>query len=511
METELFPQFDSVKNCQPYCNVFFDLVDSALLKKLLGAMEGVSVALRHNELCARVVQKYGGQVVKHIGDAIYAVFPNPLPAALAALEVKHMIHKQNLTYRTKIGISFGLVIPVWTPAADYLGASVDLAARLCGYAGPSQIVLDEATFSILKPLFKSFDNIIYQFLGLRELKGFSTMALYELSLGALGFADELPSESPQKSPSPSIPSISPIALSPLVKTYLEPMQSSDELFERFLRRIALKSEEVERNYATLQNVSNALQDTYDFPFKRVTFSGSFARGTMIRPQKAIDILLFIPGQEPKVPPVTDLLLKVQNALAETGFKELQMHRLYLSIGAEEEYRIHPVLISTVDDRDSYYVPLGPDMWVPRDPTASDKWMEGALQRNGSSFLALIRLLKAWQRTNCRILHALHLEMLTDLLLRKVQLEPTPEGVYTWFRYVHQIFSQHKKPFIPDPGDPVSYLDGYLWTNPTSFNQFGRLLTSSLQTATEAVTLAQQNQPFQSRAKWRALLGTSFGN
>ncbi|ABZ83996.1 conserved hypothetical protein [Heliomicrobium modesticaldum Ice1] len=614
MRERLFHQYKQLQDNVALCSVFFDLVDSTRLKQQLGPLEGVALSLRHNELCAQTVDLYQGRVVKHIGDAIYAVFPNPLPALLAALDVKYNIIKENLPFQTKIGLSFGLVMPVRTPDTDYLGASIDMAARLAAQSAPNQVLLDESTFQILKPLLKSLDKVIFRFLGIQELKGLSYTPLYELSHSELGFVQEKSAPSPQatrffalpnNTPPATIPPVPPSSagvsagssggspeggsvspgdltgskgstsvasrffgrtgtaggssaadavsavtgassssvavtaatfdqaatqqggsaspvgsavtaaaaagLSPLVQTYLEPLPVADEAFRHFLRRISLNRDDVDQVFTMLQNMHYALKDRADFPVRKIRPSGSFMRGTMIRPKKSLDLLVEIAPPDGKTPPVTVVLGQMREILSKVGWnRDIEEYPTFLLLGHEDSFRISPLLALAEGEKEVFYLPNGPDTWIPRDPQAPERWMSAAFQRHGPTFLALIRILRAWQRTNCRILRTLHLEMLTDLLLRKVRLEPGPEGLYNWFRYVHQIFSQQKKPFLADPSDSTYFVDGYMMTNPATFNQFGRLLSHSLQLATEAVNLAQQKQYLLVQNKWRALLGPGFG-
>ncbi|MBM7865830.1 hypothetical protein GTO89_03350 [Heliobacterium gestii] len=614
MNDRLFPQYKQLQDSVALCNVFFDLVDSTRLKQQLGPVEGVALSLRHNQLCAETAEAYQGQVVKHIGDAIYAVFPNPLPALLAALDVKYTILKENLPFQTKIGLSFGLVTPVRTPDADYLGAAVDMAARLASQSAPNQVLLDESTFQIVKSLLKSLDTIIFRFLGIQDLKGLSFTPLYELSHSDLGFVQEQSASSAQPSrfftqpaaaqpasaqaappssatpspgniagkllaklagninatpagPSPtastgttgggsptgaarrsatihSVPTagsagpgataayganplgngVTPVSaataaavstatagLSPLVQTYLEPVPVADEAFRQFLRRISLNREDVDQVYTMLQNMHYALKDQPALPVRRIRPGGSFMRGTMIRPKKSLDLIVEIAPVDGATPNVTEVLGQIRATLSKMGWnRDVEEQETCLVLGHEDSFRISPVLALVEEEKEAYYLPNGPDTWIPRDPQAPERWMAEAFRRHGPSFLALIRILRAWQRTNCRILRTLHLEMLTDLLLRKVRLEPGPEGLYNWFHYIHQIFSQQRKPFLADPSDPAYFVDGYLMTNAAAFNQFGRLLSHSLQLATEAVNLAQQKQYLLVQNKWRALLGPGFG-
>jgi adenylate cyclase len=104
-----------------------------------------------------IVHDYGGYVDKFGGDGVMAVFDGPdmvLQSCLCALNILDSVHEQNSLHadeirRVGIGIHTGRAVVgnIGSPEhLDYsaIGSTVNLAARLCGQAGPTSIVVSKA-------------------------------------------------------------------------------------------------------------------------------------------------------------------------------------------------------------------------------------------------------------------------------------------------------------------------------------------------------------------------------
>jgi class 3 adenylate cyclase len=121
--------------------VFFDLVGSTARKLEEGHKAGVMAALKHNKFCALVVEEYGGEVLKELGDGILAMFADPLQAVLAAEAARSGLMGTDLS--TKVGMTTGMVDVVEVEGRkDVLGAIVDRAARIQSAALPDQVLVD---------------------------------------------------------------------------------------------------------------------------------------------------------------------------------------------------------------------------------------------------------------------------------------------------------------------------------------------------------------------------------
>jgi hypothetical protein len=134
-------------------------------------------------------------------------------------------------------------------------------------------------------------------------------------------------------------------------------------------------------------------------------------------------------------------------------------------------------------------------------------MKSAAEKNGPSFLPFIRLIKAWQRTNCSYLNSLHLEMLTGLIASRVKLDLSLEAVYLWFKTAYALTTQNKTPFISDPGREGAYIDDYIYSNANTFARFGRVITESYGLARQGITYHRAGDTKTSLAHWKTLFGS----
>jgi adenylate cyclase len=140
---------------------------------------------------AELVYEYGGHVDKYAGDGIVAVFDGAdmeqrscLCAQDIIAQAQDMIVKtKNHLYAVSCGVSKGDAVFGNIGAQTHLnytvvGATVNLAARLCGCAGPVSIIVTDAIHSAVKAdprfLFLPREDI--------KIKGFDQpMVIYELT------------------------------------------------------------------------------------------------------------------------------------------------------------------------------------------------------------------------------------------------------------------------------------------------------------------------------------------
>lgn len=115
-----------------------------------------------------IVQRFGGHVDKHIGDAVMAIFGAPLAhgdeparAVRAADAIQRAVREIEVEagrrLQVHIGIALGEVVASDIGSAQHraytvIGPSVNLAARLVDIAGPGEIALDGAVHAAVSPL-----------------------------------------------------------------------------------------------------------------------------------------------------------------------------------------------------------------------------------------------------------------------------------------------------------------------------------------------------------------------
>jgi predicted ATPase/class 3 adenylate cyclase len=100
---------------------------------------------RHDAVCQAAVQAHQGRIVKGTGDGIHAVFDDPLPGVLAALQLQldleHHGPGDPLALRVRCGLHGG---PVEHRDGDFFGSVVNRAARVMSVAHGGQTLLSQS-------------------------------------------------------------------------------------------------------------------------------------------------------------------------------------------------------------------------------------------------------------------------------------------------------------------------------------------------------------------------------
>jgi class 3 adenylate cyclase len=103
----------------------------------------MAILTAHDDIVLSALTEHGGREVKHTGDGIMAVFVSAVGAVRCAIDAQRALARYSgdgadEPIEIRIGIASGE--PVGRNG-DLFGATVQLAARLCAHAGPSQIVV----------------------------------------------------------------------------------------------------------------------------------------------------------------------------------------------------------------------------------------------------------------------------------------------------------------------------------------------------------------------------------
>jgi len=519
LDSPILSRYRKLGELESTCIAFFDLVDSTLLKQKLGQSQGVNLAVTHNRLAAEICQQFKGRVIKHIGDSIMVAFNTPLEGLLAALEFIRTLHRDKITFRTKAGLTHGTVTRVNINGLDYLGQAVDRSARLTALALPNQILTDENTMDMINTFLGEFDGVISRFLGVQELKGIGKVPVYEAAIEEMGFIEREPeirevrleSPDPVKSdPLPPPPPGARLQLPPLAVPKPPASPVPDAILGKILEYRTPGVTDLDSVAVGLQNLNHLFEKTYDLHVRQIALGGSFARGTMVRPLSTVDLIAVLappPGQQLEV---AETLARLKRHLSQ-GYSDsvtIQSERRVVISLQGLEFAVMPVMAVIENGKGQLMTPsLTGGFWVPRNPAAPEQWMDQAVKRNGPAFQPFLRLVRAWQRTNCNyMVNSYHLELLTDLIASKTTLELSFESVYQWFWHAYHLFSQNKKPFIRDPGQPKTYIDDYLYGNALSFNRFSRILTGSYSQAKHGLACHKAGDQITATARWQELFG-----
>jgi class 3 adenylate cyclase len=123
--------------------LFSDIEASTSMWERLGDIKASEVLRDHNALMDRVVHAHGGFVVKSTGDGFFVTFGRVRPAVLCAIAIQRALEKYCADHpahplRVRIGLHTG---EARLESNDYLGNSVNLAARVMGKANGGEILV----------------------------------------------------------------------------------------------------------------------------------------------------------------------------------------------------------------------------------------------------------------------------------------------------------------------------------------------------------------------------------
>lgn len=130
--------------------LFTDLRSSTALYREIGDAPAFGLVMNHFDVLKQVIDEEGGAIVKTIGDAVMAVFRQPVHAVHAmnrAQIVLAMPGERGRTLSLKAGIHHGPCIAVTlNERLDYFGTTVNVAARLVEQSTGGDVVISEAVF-----------------------------------------------------------------------------------------------------------------------------------------------------------------------------------------------------------------------------------------------------------------------------------------------------------------------------------------------------------------------------
>lgn len=158
--------------------VFTDLEGSTDMTQRLGDEAAFELLRTHDELMHACLDQHGGSRIKHTGDGIMASFTSVARAiecmiAMQSALAAHSNATPDRPLRARMGAAAGEPV---SDREDLFGAAVQLAARLCAFAAPGQIMVAGVVRDLC--IGKTF---AFQEHGQVELKGFGEpVRVYEV-------------------------------------------------------------------------------------------------------------------------------------------------------------------------------------------------------------------------------------------------------------------------------------------------------------------------------------------
>jgi class 3 adenylate cyclase len=156
--------------------MFSDLVGSTQLSENLDPQDLQYAIEAYRAECSTAIRRYGGEVARHFGDGVMAIFKSheddAARAIHAALEIVSGVPRilGPVTLACRVGISSGPVVvgeigDNGTWSMDAVGATPNIAARLQTLAAVNSVLVSESTRRLVSATFD------FQDIGLKELKG----------------------------------------------------------------------------------------------------------------------------------------------------------------------------------------------------------------------------------------------------------------------------------------------------------------------------------------------------
>jgi len=149
---------------RPPAVCFLDMTGYTRLTEERGDEAAADLAARLAALVRRCSREHGGRPVKWLGDGVMFYFPDPARSALAAVEIVEDVASHELP-PAHIGIHAG---PVVFQEGDYFGRTVNIAARIAGYARPGEVLVTQEVVDLAEGTAVTFTDV-----GPVELKGVS--------------------------------------------------------------------------------------------------------------------------------------------------------------------------------------------------------------------------------------------------------------------------------------------------------------------------------------------------
>ena len=129
--------------------LFTDIKGSTALYHRIGDLNAYELVQQHFDWLREATVRHEGAVVKTIGDAVMAAYPDAARAVAAALEMRAAAERFNQgqpdrPVALKIGIHHGAAIAVTlNDELDYFGQTVNIAARVQAMADAQEICVTE--------------------------------------------------------------------------------------------------------------------------------------------------------------------------------------------------------------------------------------------------------------------------------------------------------------------------------------------------------------------------------
>jgi len=128
---------------------FVDVAGFSSLTARHGDQQAVELLGRFRTLVREVCSRRGVRIAKWLGDGAMLVGVDTTPLVGSVLELQYAASQRRLAMQLTCGVTCGSVLLL--EGDDYIGHAVNVAARLCDLAGPTQILAVPDVAAALPP------------------------------------------------------------------------------------------------------------------------------------------------------------------------------------------------------------------------------------------------------------------------------------------------------------------------------------------------------------------------
>lgn len=283
------------------------------------------------------------------------------------------------------------------------------------------------------------------------------------------------------------------------------MNTSAQAFDAFLRSLEptekQAAEATKQQQVMFENLRQALRP------KEAILSGSYGRGTAIRPLHDIDLFLVL-GSEP-VPsssPALSYLQRIQKALQDNYHgkqAKLQARSVNIEFTTTElGFDVVPALedphrqgVYWIPERDS-------GAWIPSNPRLHKQACDAANAQASGMLKPLIKLVKRWNQRHGKLLASFHLEVMA------YEAFPSrPDSYANGLRRLFEFLSERVTRLCADPAGLGPAIDARL--TPQRREEGKRNLAAAARKAAKALEYEEHGHLADAYPLWRALLGDDF--
>lgn len=149
--------------------LFTDIVGSTPLTQKFGDEAALELLQMHDVIVREALAESGGREIKHTGDGIMASFVSAASAVKCATRIQSDLsakgrERDNGNLKVRVGLAAGEPVEHHD---DLFGCTVQMAARLCAYAEPEQILVSNVVAELCEGKILPFKEV-----GEITLKGF---------------------------------------------------------------------------------------------------------------------------------------------------------------------------------------------------------------------------------------------------------------------------------------------------------------------------------------------------